>query len=97
VTIRFEWDEDKNRINQRKHGVSFARATQVFNDPHVVLLADRVVDGEERWQAIGLIEGVYLILVAHTIRGIGPSEVVRIISARKAVTSEERIYEDTNG
>jgi uncharacterized DUF497 family protein len=97
VAIRFEWDEEKNRTNQRKHGISFARATEVFEDPHVVFLAERVVDGEERWQAIGLIEGLYLILVAHTSREFAGTEVVRIISARRAKKKEERIYEECNG
>ena len=92
-----EWDEEKNRINLRKHGISFARAAQVFDDPQVVFLADRVVEDEERWQAIGVIEGVTLILVAHTIREHGACEVIRIISARKAVASEERFYEELNG
>jgi len=95
--IRFEWDAEKDRINQLKHRISFARATQVFDDPGAVFLADRVVDGEERFQAIGLIEGIYLIVVVHTIRGNEANEVYRIISARRAITNEERIYEESNG
>jgi len=97
VSTRFEWDEEKNRANQRKHGISFARATQVFDDPGVVFLADRIVDGEERMHAIGLMEGVHLVVVVHTIRESKLSEVVRIISARKAKTREEHIYEEFNG
>jgi uncharacterized DUF497 family protein len=97
VSTRFEWDDEKDRANQRKHRISFARATQVFDDPGVVFLADRVVDGEERFQAIGLIEGIYLIVVVHAIRGDEVNEVYRIISARRAKTDEERIYEESNG
>jgi uncharacterized DUF497 family protein len=97
VPTLYEWDEDKDRSNQRKHGISFARATQVFDDPNVVFLADRIVDGEERWHAIGIIEGVHLVLVAHKITNAGSTEIVRIISARKAERSEERIYEEQNG
>jgi hypothetical protein len=44
--IRFEWDEAKNLANQRKHGVNFKQASQVFRDPQRVLVAERVVDGE---------------------------------------------------
>ncbi len=62
MSTRFEWDDQKDRANQRKHGISFARATQVFDDPRVVFLADLVVDGEERWQAIGLMEGMHLVI-----------------------------------
>ncbi len=103
--IRFEWDEEKNLSNQHKHGVSFAMASQVFRDPHRVLLADRVVDGELRWQTTGMVAAssgeVVLLLVAHTDReeverGVFV-EVVRIISARKATSSERRIYADENG
>jgi uncharacterized DUF497 family protein len=49
----FAWDEDKNRINRRKHGVSFETAVRIFEDPNVVSYQDRVVDEEERWHAIG--------------------------------------------
>jgi len=48
--IRFEWDEAKNLSNQRKHGVSFEDASEVFRDPLYVSLKDRIEDGEQRWQ-----------------------------------------------
>ena len=53
--IWFEWDEAKNLANQRKHGVSFQQASLVFRDPQRVLVAERVVDGEQRWQSIGIV------------------------------------------
>ena len=40
------WDENKNRINQRKHGVSFESAVRVFEDPNSVSYVERVVDGQ---------------------------------------------------
>jgi uncharacterized DUF497 family protein len=46
--MRFEWDEAKNLSNQRKHGVSFERASAVFLDPLCVSVEDRVEDGETR-------------------------------------------------
>jgi hypothetical protein len=103
--IRFEWDEAKNLANQRKHGVSFTQASQVFRDPHRVLVAERVVDGEQRWQTTGVVRrasgGVLLLLVVHTFREeVDPGvfvEVVRIISARKATPMERRSYVDENG
>jgi uncharacterized DUF497 family protein len=103
--IRFEWDEAKNVSNQRKHGVSFEEASQVFWDPLHVTVADRVVDGEQRWQALGLVRrasgGFLLLLVAHTVREDleqGTSiEVIRIISARRAIREEIQSYEDENG
>jgi hypothetical protein len=103
--IRFEWDEAKNLANQRKHGVSFEEAGQVFWDPLHVAVADRVVDGEQRWQIMGLARkaagSLLLLLVAHTVREDLRSstfiEVVRIISARKATPEERKSYEDENG
>ena len=48
--MRFEWDEDKNRRNLVKHKVSFETASLVFDDPRMVSIQDRMVEGEERWQ-----------------------------------------------
>ena len=70
--IRFEWDEAKNLSDQRKHGVSFEEASRVFFDPLHIVVDDRVVDGEQRWQTLGFIRrdagGLLLLLVAHTVR-----------------------------
>jgi hypothetical protein len=51
--MRFEWDEGKNRSNWLKHKVSFEVAKSVFEDPHLLSLMDRFVDGEERWKSLG--------------------------------------------
>lgn len=91
--MRFEWGEAKNRINQRKHDVSFETAREVFDDPLHVSIPDRVEDGEERWQTFGLIGGMLLLIVAHTYLDDGEEEIVRIISARKATRKERRNYE----
>lgn len=89
--MRFEWDEAKNRRNRVKHRISFDTAQAVFDDPDHLSLQDRTVEGEERWQTLGLIDGVVVVLVAHTYREDG--EVVRIISARKATPLERSVYE----
>jgi uncharacterized DUF497 family protein len=90
--MEFEWDPQKDRANQKKHGVSFEVAMRVFADPLRKTALERVVDGEERWQTIGMVEGILLLLVAHTWEGDDP-ELIRIISARKAEPSERRGYE----
>ncbi len=103
--IRLEWDEAKNLSNQRKHGLSFEEASQVFLDPLHIVVADRLVDGEQRWQALGFARratgSLLLLVVAHTAReGLEHGtfiEVVRIISARKATPEERTSYEDENG
>lgn len=89
----FEWDEVKNQKNQRKHGISFEVATLVFDDPLRIEQQERFVDGEERWQTIGMIHGVLLVLVAHTIRLEDDTEIIRLISARDATKAEIRKYE----
>lgn len=89
----FEWDEVKNQKNQRKHGISFEIAALVFDDPLRIEQQERFVDNEERWQTIGMIHGVLLVLVAHTIRLEDNTEIIRLISARDATKAEIRKYE----
>jgi len=99
--LQFEWDSAKNLSNQRKHGVSFEEAVHVFNDPLYLSWKERVQDGEERWQAIGRVEGLALLIVVHTIREEledgSEIELVRIISARRAEPKERRRYEKEIG
>lgn len=98
--IGFEWDEAKNLSNQRKHGVSFEEASQVFHDPLYVSVQDRIEDGERRWQTLGVVGGLLLLMVGHTVveeHGENPPvEVIRIVSARRATRKERRRYEEEN-
>jgi len=95
---RFEWDKAKNESNQRKHGVRFEVAVTAFNDPAVVSYKDRFEGGEERWKTLGMVEGLLLLLVAHTVNNEdAEEEVIRIISARQASRAERRLYEEENG
>jgi uncharacterized DUF497 family protein len=91
--MHFEWDETKNRRNLAKHGISFEIANSVFEDPFALSIQDCVVEDEERWQTLGAIGGVVVVLVAHTHEEEGGEEVVRLISARKATPLERRAYE----
>jgi uncharacterized DUF497 family protein len=95
-SVRLEWDEAKNLSNQRKHGLTFESAAQVFRDPLQVLIHDRVQDGEERWKTFGLVDGTLLVVVAHTLREEHMETAVRIISARRATRTERRFYEEEN-
>jgi len=90
---RFEWDPAKASSNHRKHGISFAIAQHVFGDPDAFSEQDRIERGELRWQTLGLVAGVLLLLVAHTVQYDGQDEVIRIISARRAATKESKRYE----
>jgi len=90
--ITFEWDEEKNRLNQKLHGIAFEDAKLVFNDPFMVILPDLYhSEKEERWLAIGIVSRI--LFVVFTERG---ENIFRIISARIGTKAEERIYNDHN-
>lgn len=97
MSLRFEWDAAKAAANLRKHGVSFELAVRVFADPLAISHQDRIEDGESRWQTLGRVDGMLLLLlVAHTVRDEDEGEVIRIISARAATRKEKRDHEQEN-
>jgi uncharacterized DUF497 family protein len=86
----FEWDDAKAASNEAKHGVSFADAVEVFDDPgRVELLDERKPYGERRLLAVGLVDGVP-VTVVYTARG----SARRIISARRASRAERRMLSE---
>ena len=94
MKTRFEWDPVKAESNLRKHRVNFETATRVFADPFALVEQDRIENGKHRWQTLGIVEGYLLLLVAHTtLDGKGGTEVIRIISARRAEPKERKRYE----
>jgi hypothetical protein len=95
--IQFEWDERKDKANERKHGIDFETARQVFDDPLCVTFVERVMGGEQRWHAIGMAENLIMLIVAHTYRSEPGGEVIRIISARPASSHERRLYAEAVG
>ena len=90
--LNFEWDENKNISNQKKHdGVTFEEAKTVFADELARLIPDPDHSvGEERFILMGLSSRLKLLLVSHCEVN---SETIRIISARKADKSERKQYE----
>lgn len=91
-----EWDPRKSRLNRSKHGISFETAQHVFDDPMHLSIQDRYEDGAPRWQTLGIVGNVVL-LVAHTYDEDGEGEeVIRIISARKATARERQRYEQAH-
>ncbi|MDO9225593.1 MAG: BrnT family toxin [Pseudomonadota bacterium] len=94
METRFEWDPAKAVSNLKKHRVSFETAIRVFADPFAVVGQDRIVNGEQRWQTLGLVDGHLLLLVAHAVRDDEDgTEVIRIMSARRAEPKERKRYE----
>ena len=90
--MRFEWDEAKAESNLLKHGVSFATASRIFDDPLHLSLQDRLENGEARWITFGMVNNALVMAVAHTVED-GDDEVIRIISARHATRQERQRYE----
>lgn len=91
----FEWDHQKNLLNQTKHGVSFEEAKEVFDDPSQLSILDhRYSYFEERWITIGRTKRTKLLVIAHLFFNESGEEVIRIISAREATAHEQGNYED---
>ncbi len=89
--IRFEWDENKNCSNIKKHGISFEEAKTVFYDNNARLISDPDhSDQEDRFIILGMSMNLKILLVIHTYKE--RDELIRIISARKATKNESKIY-----
>lgn len=91
---RFTWDPKKAVRNVSKHGVSFESAQEVFSDPNHIGTPNYFVDGEQRCQIIGVTKRLVLLLVVFMDRSQAGIEISHIISARKAESIEETIYEE---
>lgn len=89
----FEWDDNKEQINIKKHGMDFETASHVFDDDNRLEIYDDLhSDYEDRYITIGMIDEITCIaMVVYTERG---TDVIRIISARKATPKERRKYYD---
>jgi uncharacterized DUF497 family protein len=91
ANLRFEWDERKNKANQKKHGVSFDEARTAFLDENARLISDPDHSGDEdRFILLGLSIRLRILIVCHSYRK--EEDIVRIISARKATAAERREY-----
>ena len=89
--LRFEWDENKNIINQKKHHISFDEAKTVFYDEDALLIDDpEHSEEEERFIILGTSQKANLLVVCHCYRQ--SETVIRIISARKATKNESKYY-----
>lgn len=91
VLGNFEWDEEKEKINIQKHGLSFSEIIPVFDDP---LFAERIdyehsSPDETRFVGMGKIAGTVVIVTCYTPRG----KRIRIINARISTKGEEKLYE----
>jgi uncharacterized DUF497 family protein len=87
--MQFEFDPTKDEANRFKHGLRLAFGERVFDDPLLALAPTiRIEDEEERWKAVGLVDGK-LYTAVHVYRG----DVIRLISVRRSNASERRDYD----
>jgi hypothetical protein len=87
----YNWDIDKNRINQKKHGVSFEEAKSVFYDAKAIQFwDDDHSEQEDRFLLLGKSYKMRILLIVHCYRE--EESVIRIISARKATKNESQQY-----
>ncbi len=87
--VAYEWDEEKNRTNVRKHGVDFADAVFALEDDEALTMRDEDSEQEERFVTMGLDALGRVLVVVFTWR----EENIRVISARKATRPERATYE----
>ncbi len=95
TSVKFEWDLTKADVNQRRHGISFEEATELFTTgvDYLEIFDDEHSQDEDRFIAVGPIP-IGVILVVYT----EPAEdVVRLISARRATKAETRLFQQHMG
>ena len=92
--MQFSWDEAKNRANQKKHGISFDEAEEVFrSDDYLEIFDEEHSEVEDRFIAIGFVaRGLVVVVWAQV-----DEEAVRIISARPAKRHEEKLFRSYAG
>ena len=89
--IVFQWDENKNAVNKKKHGISFEEAKTVFYDEEALLIDDpEHSKDEERFIILGFSNMANMLVVCHCYRE--NETVIRIISARKSTKNEAKQY-----
>ena len=93
IAVTFDWDPKKEKANLQKHKVSFEEASTAFYDPlaKVAQDPDHSID-ENRYILIGHSAKSNLLFVVHVYRD--NSEIIRIVSARKATKREIGDFEE---
>ena len=87
--MQFEWDPDKNTVNQKKYGVSFEEALQIWQEPYVEIDNIAYTTTETRSATLGKIAGKLYVAIWTKRR-----RKIRLISVRRARKNEEKIYQE---
>ena len=94
--MKFEWDAHKERVNIKNHeGIAFDFASKVFNDIWAIDEFDKLHStvAEQRFTIVGLAENKLLRVTFTVVTEENGEEVLRIISARKALGKDKKSYE----
>ncbi len=94
---RFEWDSSKEAVNLRKHGIGFTFAKEIFDDALSFSIPDDFSSDEFRYIETGMTADASLLVDVYALWYDDDTEVIRIISARKAQPHERRIYQANAG
>ncbi len=87
--MKYIWDNEKNNINIKKHGIDFADVKEIFDYPMLTGLDTREDYNEDRWIGIGMLRNIVVVIVFSEIN----ENTIRIVSARKATKNEREKYE----
>ncbi len=90
MALLFEWDDTKAFSNKKKHGISFEEASTAFGDELSITIEDMNSNEENRLILIGKSLQFKTLVVVH----IEKTDIIRIISARKATKKEQSFYEE---
>ena len=90
MKLEFEWDEKKNELNIKKHGIDFNDVPTMFQYPLLTGLDIRQDYGEYRWIGIGTLRNRVIVII-FTER---TNNKIRLISARKANRYERQKYQE---
>jgi len=89
--MKFEYDENKSKINKEKHGIDFVEAQKLWQDENALIVPANIVDEETRFALISKFKNKCYVAI-YTLR----NETYRIISVRRCRKKEEKSYENYN-
>ena len=89
--MKFEYDENKSKINKEKHGIDFVEAQKLWQDENALIVPANIVDEETRFALISKFKNKCYVAI-YTLR----NETYRIISVRRCRKKEEKSYENNN-
>jgi uncharacterized DUF497 family protein len=89
--LSFSWDNQKNKANQKKHGISFEEAQTIFFDENAIEFADPdYSEDEDRFLMLGLSYSLHILIISYSL--LEDNSEIKIIFARKATKKEQKVF-----